>query len=186
MRFIEGKEWTLPPFCPNLFGDKCKNPNKTEPIEVTDFPVGENEVTFSLYGVRFHLLDENPQLGMIAPEPDDPKPIWFNIMVPDIAATYSRAINEGCMEVQPITELADYGVSNAMFHDSFGYIWMLHQVHRDVSADNHSPVLFPEHKQSRATIGQLANPPPVLHSCLAKRPHDPCFFTAIWCIFRLA
>ncbi len=104
-----------------------------EHIEVTDFPKGENEVVFSLYGVRFHMLDENPQFEMIAPKPRDPKPIWFNIMVPDIAETYSRAINEGCIEVQPITEMADYGVSNAMFNDAFGYLWMLHQVHKEVS-----------------------------------------------------
>ena len=104
-----------------------------ERIEVTDFPKGENEVVFSLYGVRFHMLDENPQFQMIAPKPNDPKTIWFNIMVTDISKTYSNAIKEGCTEVQPITEMMDYGVSNAMFSDVFGYIWMLHQVHREVS-----------------------------------------------------
>ncbi len=104
-----------------------------ERIEATDFSKGENEVIFSLYGVRFHMLDENPQFEMIAPKPNDPKPIWFNIMVPDINLTFSNAIKEGCTEVQPITEMMDYGVSNAMFSDVFGYIWMLHQVHREVS-----------------------------------------------------
>lgn len=104
-----------------------------ERIEVTDFPKGENEVVFSLYGVRFHLLDENPQFKMIAPKPGDPKPIWFNIMLPDIAETYSKAIKAGCTEVQPVTEMPDYGVSNAMFSDPFGYLWMLQQVHKAVS-----------------------------------------------------
>lgn len=104
-----------------------------ERIEVTDLPKGENEVVFSLYGVRFHMLDENPQFQMIAPKPGDPKPIWFNIMVPDIAETYSKAMNEGCTEVQPVTEMPDYGVSNAMFSDPFGYLWMLHQMHKEVS-----------------------------------------------------
>lgn len=104
-----------------------------ERIEVTEFSKGENEVIFSLYGVKFHMIDENHQLQMIAPKHDDPKPIWFNIMVPDIAKTYLKAINEGCIEVQPVTELTDFGVSNAMFSDAFGYLWMLHQVHREVS-----------------------------------------------------
>jgi len=104
-----------------------------ERIEVTDFPKGENEVVFSLYGSRFHMLDENPQFEMIAPKPGDPKPIWFNIMVTDIAKTYSKAMSEGCTEVQPVTEMTDYGVSNAMFSDAFGYLWMLHQVHKEVS-----------------------------------------------------
>lgn len=107
-----------------------------EPIEVTDFPTGENEVVLSLYGVRFHLLDENPQFEMIAPKPGDPKPIWFNILVPDIAETYSKAITAGCSEIQPVTEMTDYGVSNAMFSDPFGHLWMLHQVHREVSFED--------------------------------------------------
>lgn len=36
-------------------------------------------------------------------------------MVPDINNTYEKAIDAGCTEVQPITEIPDYGVSNAMF-----------------------------------------------------------------------
>jgi len=103
------------------------------PIEVTDFPTGENEEVFTLFGTRFHMLDENPEFQLIAPKPGDPKPIWFNIMVPDIASTYAKAISEGCTEVQPVTEMAAYGVSNAIISDPFGYLWMLHQVHRKVS-----------------------------------------------------
>ena len=104
-----------------------------EPIEVTNFPRGENEVVFQLYGVRFHMLDENPQFQLMAPKPGDPKPIWFNITVPDIEATYAKALSEGCSEVQPVTKIEAMGVSNAIFSDPFGTIWMLHQVHREVS-----------------------------------------------------
>jgi len=104
-----------------------------EPVEVTDFPRGENEVVFNLYGVRFHMLDENHDFQLYAPKPDDPKTIWFNILVPDIKETYAKAMDAGCSEIQPVTEMADYGLSNAMFMDPFGYIWMLHQIHREVS-----------------------------------------------------
>ncbi|HHY28439.1 MAG TPA: VOC family protein [Desulfitobacterium dehalogenans] len=104
-----------------------------ERVEVTDFPQGKNEVIFTLYGVRFHMLDENPQFGLNAPKPDQPKTIWFNILIPDIKETYTKAIGTGCTEVQPVTELADYGVSNAIFADPFGYLWMLHQMHKVVS-----------------------------------------------------
>ncbi len=104
-----------------------------EVIEATDFPQGQNEVVFTLYGARFHMLDENPDFQLIAPKPDDPKPIWFNILVEDIARTYAKALEEGCTEIQPITEMPDYGVSNAIFSDPFGYLWMLHQVHKEVS-----------------------------------------------------
>lgn len=41
----------------------------------------------------------------------------------------------GCTEVQTVTLMEEMGVSNAMFSDSFGYLWMLHQVHREVSPE---------------------------------------------------
>ncbi|UJL46768.1 VOC family protein [Virgibacillus sp. NKC19-16] len=104
-----------------------------ERVEVTDFPKGENEVIFSLYGVRFHMLDENPEFQLIAPKPDNPQTIWFNIMVPDINETYSNAMKTGCTELQPVTEIPDFGVSNAIFNDPFGYQWMLHQIYKEVS-----------------------------------------------------
>ncbi|MTI84340.1 MAG: VOC family protein [Firmicutes bacterium] len=104
-----------------------------ERVEVSDFPKGENEVIFTLYGVRFHMLDENSKFGLKAPNPNEPKSIWFNILVPDIKETFSKAISAGCAEVQPVTELPDYGVSNGIFRDAFGYQWMLHQLHKEVS-----------------------------------------------------
>lgn len=104
-----------------------------ERVEVSDFPKGENEVIFTLYGVRFHMLDANPKFQLKAPEPDRPNTIWYNILVQDIKETYEKAMNAGCIEVQPVTEMPDYGVSNAMFSDPFGYLWMLHQIHREVS-----------------------------------------------------
>ncbi|BAC12397.1 VOC family protein [Oceanobacillus iheyensis] len=104
-----------------------------ERVEVSNLPKGENEVIFSLYGVRFHMLDENPEFELIAPSQDDPKTIWFNVIVPNIKDTYSKAMDLGCVEVQAVTDLPDYGVSNAMFIDPFGYLWMLHQVYKEVS-----------------------------------------------------
>lgn len=102
-------------------------------VEVTNFPKDENEVIFTLYGVRFHMLDENPKFGLKAPTLGEPQSMWFNIIVPDIKETFSKAISTGCTELQPVTELPDYGVSNAIFSDTFGYQWMLHQVHKEVS-----------------------------------------------------
>ncbi|SEM77287.1 Uncharacterized conserved protein PhnB, glyoxalase superfamily [Mesobacillus persicus] len=104
-----------------------------ERVEVSNLPRGENEAVFTLYGVRFHLLDENPEFHLIAPSPDDPKTSWVNVTVPDIKETYEKAMGLGCTEIQAVTELPDYGVSNAIFMDTFGYIWMLHQVHKEVS-----------------------------------------------------
>ncbi|MDG5786886.1 VOC family protein [Evansella sp. AB-P1] len=104
-----------------------------ERVEVTNLPLGQNEVVFTLFGVHFHLLDENPEFHLIAPKPEDPKTSWVNVTVLDIKGTYAKAMDLGCTEVQPVTEMPDYGVSNAIFTDPFGYVWMLHQVHKEVS-----------------------------------------------------
>ena len=46
-----------------------------ERVEVTNFDRGENEAIFSLYGARFHLLDENQDFQLIAPTEDHPKTV---------------------------------------------------------------------------------------------------------------
>ena len=102
-------------------------------IEVTDFGKGKSEAVFSIYGARFHLLDENSEYGMFAPKKDIPLPIWMNVMVPDIRETYAKAVKAGCAEIQPVTEIESLGVINALFADSFGYMWMLHQIVKEVS-----------------------------------------------------
>lgn len=104
-----------------------------ERVEVTNFDRGENEAIFSLYGARFHLLDENQDFQLIAPTEDHPKTVWFNVMVPDIKETYMKALDLGCKEIQPITEMHEFGIENAIFLDPFGYVWMLHQVYKEVS-----------------------------------------------------
>jgi len=106
---------------------------EVERIEVSDLPQGENEVVFEIYGTRFHMLDENPEFQLFAPQPDQHSTMWINVDVPDIKATYTQAMNAGCTELQPVTDIPDYGVSNAVFLDPFGYQWMLHQIHEEVS-----------------------------------------------------
>lgn len=106
-----------------------------EDVQVTDFPQGQNEVLFTLYDVHFHMLDENPEFQLFAPKPEDPKTMWVNVTVPDIQSAYNKALEAGCQEIQAVTEIPDFGVSNAMFMNPFGYIWLLHQVHKEMSFD---------------------------------------------------
>ena len=104
-----------------------------ERLEATDFDTGQNEVIFKLYELKIHMLDENLEMGLNAPSDNHLLPMWVNVTVPDIEETYNKAMDAGCADIQPITENADYGVSNAIFVDPFGYQWMIHQVHKDVS-----------------------------------------------------
>lgn len=104
-----------------------------EPLEVNHFAPGTNEVVFTLYGVRIHLLDENPDYHLVAPKEGQAQPMWLNVMVPDIEATYQKALAAGCTPVQPVTRMEAFGISNAMFKDPFGYVWLLLEMHRVVS-----------------------------------------------------
>ncbi len=47
----------------------------------------------------------------------------------------------GAKELQPVTELKDYGISNAIFIDPFGYRWSLHQIHKVVSYEERIKML---------------------------------------------
>ena len=98
-----------------------------ERTEVTSNEPGSNEALFTIYGTRFHMLDENPAFQLIAPKEGDPKSMWINVTVPNINEVFAKAMTAGCSEILPITKIESHGVVNAMFADSFGYLWMLHQ-----------------------------------------------------------
>ena len=119
-----------------------------ERVEVTNYERGNNEVVCVIYGTRFHLLDENREFMLFAPKPDEPKSTWVNVVVPDIRETWARAVRENCVEVQPVTELEDFGVLNAMFTDPFGHLWMLHEVVREVSFEERYRIIEKKMKHS--------------------------------------
>lgn len=110
-------------------------------VEVTGYARGRNEAVFTIYGTRFHMLDENPEYQMVAPKPEDPKPMWVNLLVADIRDTYRKAMEAGCTAIQPVTEMEQMGGINAMFADPFGYLWMLHQIVREVSFEERCRIL---------------------------------------------
>lgn len=109
---------------------------EVEVIEATSFPKGQNEVVFSIFGTRFHMLDENLEFNMIAPKEGDNIPFWFNVMVEDIQETYNNVLESNLEVMQSLTKMEEYGVTNAMFKDEFGYIWMLHEIHQVVSFED--------------------------------------------------
>lgn len=118
-----------------------------ERVEVTNFPKGQNEVIFTLYGVRFHMLDENLEFSLIAPSTKTPNSMWFNVLVPNVTKTFNKAMEAGCIAIQEVTEIPDLGGSNAIFSDGFGYVWMLHQIDRVVSFEDRIKLFEEERKQ---------------------------------------
>lgn len=112
-----------------------------EVIEATSFPTGSNEVVFTLYGTRFHMLDENLEFGMLAPTEGQNLPIWFNVVVPNIQTVWDKAMAAGCKEIMPLTRMDEMGITHAMFLDHDGYTWMLHEIHHEVSFEERVDIL---------------------------------------------
>jgi len=87
------------------------------------------------------MLDENPEYQLFAPKEGSSQSFWFNVVVPDIQEVFDKAIAAGAMQVQPVTKMEEMGISNVMFLDCFGYVWMLHKIHREVSFEEHVEIL---------------------------------------------
>lgn len=104
-------------------------------IQATSYDLGLNEAIFSIYDFTIHLLDENPAYDLIAPKENQVFPFWINVTVSDIQDTFNKALFAGFTEIQPVTQLPDFGVSNAVLQDPFGYQWMLHQVNEEKSSE---------------------------------------------------
>jgi len=99
-----------------------------EIVEKTSHARGSNEAVFNMYGTRFHLLDENQQFALLAPQPGQPHNMWVNVLVSDVRKIYANAMALGCTELSPIAEIPEFGVVRAIFMDTFGYPWMLHEI----------------------------------------------------------
>ena len=91
-----------------------------------------------MYGVGFHLLDEDPDRQLFAPKKADSRPMWLKVTVPNIEEVYTRAMDAESIEIQGITLLEALGLRNAVFVDRLGYKWVLHQKSREVSFDERS------------------------------------------------
>jgi uncharacterized glyoxalase superfamily protein PhnB len=115
-----------------------------EKIEATSYTKGHNEAVFTIYGARFHVLDENPECGLAAPKDSSPMPMWCNIIVEDIARTCGKATEAGFTTIQPVTEMKQMGVINAVLKDPFGYVWMLHQIVREISFEERCKIMEQE------------------------------------------
>lgn len=93
------------------------------------------EASFSLFGTNLRLHEEDEAAGLLALDEDESLPFWFNVVVPDLMAVWEKAIAEDAQVIQAPTKIEQMGITNAMFSDLEGYVWMLHQIHEVVSFD---------------------------------------------------
>jgi PhnB protein len=106
-----------------------------ERVEATSLGRGLNEAVIMLNGMRIHIIDENEAYFMFAPKDGNRVSMWINVTVPDIKKTFAKALEAGCAEIFPVTRIESHGIINAMFSDKFGYLWLVHEIVREVSLE---------------------------------------------------
>lgn len=95
-----------------------------------------SEAVFSLFETRFQLIAENPDEGLYSPGEGEGMPFWFNLVVPDLQTVWEKAMAIDCQTIQAPIHMEQMGITNAMFADSEGYVWMLHEIHEVVSFED--------------------------------------------------
>lgn len=100
-----------------------------EIISQTDNGHGTNETMMKLGGVEVRMLDENKDLGMIAPTQVGGQSIGINLFVSDIDAFFNNAISEGCGVLSPVQEFPEIPAKNAVFSDKFNHLWVVNQMY---------------------------------------------------------
>ena len=107
--------------------DYYKKVLNAEIISQTDNEAGMNETMLKLGGVAIRVLDENKDLGMIAPAQVGTQSIGINLFVDDIDLFFNNAIKEGCKILSPIQEFPKTPAKNAIFSDKFNHLWVINQ-----------------------------------------------------------
>jgi len=75
-------------------------------------------------GAMFHLHEENPGKGTIAPTLHGGVTTTIGLMVPDVDAMMGRALAAGARELSPATSY-DYGYRQGEVVDTFGHRWQI-------------------------------------------------------------
>lgn len=115
-----------------------------EIVEMTNYEVGLNEAVIKVTDMQLHLMDENPEYGLNTYKGDEPLPFTINVTVDDIKRINEKVLELNLEVVMELTHMEKCGVSNMIFIDSFGYSWMIHQVHEIKSFEERTKVIEEE------------------------------------------
>jgi PhnB protein len=80
------------------------------------------------------LADENPQWGAASPTSLGGSPVTLAVYVPDVDASYHRAVQAGATVKKPLADQF-YGDRSATLTDPFGHVWTLCTHIEDVSPE---------------------------------------------------
>lgn len=80
------------------------------------------------------LADEHPEMDFLSAEHYRGSPVHLHLYVPDVDASYRRALEAGATQVRALQDQF-YGDRSGSVRDPFGHVWHLATHKEDLSAD---------------------------------------------------
>lgn len=106
-------------------------------VEVERIPTPDGRlmsVVLTITGAPFHVADEFPEMGVLAPPTIGGTPVVLSLEVSDAEAVFAQAIASGAVVRQPLQDMF-WGDRHSQLVDPFGHVWNISQHLRDVPHD---------------------------------------------------
>jgi PhnB protein len=87
-------------------------------------PAGHVVAEMAIDGLRFFVVDENPEAFNLSPKALDGTTVRINLIVDDPDATAARAIDAGATEIFPVAD-QPYGFRQGRVADPDGHHWLI-------------------------------------------------------------
>lgn len=87
-------------------------------------PTGHVVAEMAIDGLRFFVVDENPQAFNLSPKSLDGTTVRINLIVDDADATAAQAIRAGANEIFAVTD-QPYGLRQGRLADPDGHHWLI-------------------------------------------------------------
>jgi PhnB protein len=87
-------------------------------------PTGHVVAEMAIDGLRFFVVDENPEAFNLSPKSLDGTTVRINLIVNDPDATAAQAIRAGASEIFPVAD-QPYGLRQGRVADPDGHHWLI-------------------------------------------------------------
>jgi PhnB protein len=87
-------------------------------------PTGHVVAELAIDGLRFFVVDENPEAFNLSPTSLDGTTVRINLIVEDPEATAARAVRAGASEIFPVAD-QPYGFRQGRVADPYGHHWLI-------------------------------------------------------------
>src|SRR5262249_34021107 len=114
-------------FYKNVFGasEAVRMPDKDGRIGHAELKIGDSYIM---------LADEYPDMGYRGPEALGGTPVSLVVYVPDVDATFNKAVAAGAKSMKPVQDQF-YGDRNGTLQDPWGHVWTISTHKEDVSGE---------------------------------------------------